>query len=100
MSFLHLPVIAMMYPPVSNPSLVFTGWALPPAGGPDVVVALPAMIAVDPHVTPFRRPATVFVHGRRGADANHNLRKRCRRKQCESKQQCQCNLLHDESSPP
>jgi hypothetical protein len=79
-------MITMADPPVSNPTLVFTGWTLPAAGGPDVTVTLPAVVAGDPHVTPFRWSAALFVHGRRGTNANHNLRKRCRREQCESKQ--------------
>ena len=83
-SFLHLPVIAMVDPPGSNPTLVFLGRTLPAAGGPDVVVALPAVVAGDPHVTPIRWPAAVFVHGPRWTYADHNLRKRGRREQCES----------------
>jgi hypothetical protein len=37
---------------------------------------------------------------RRWSYANHNLRIRRRRHQSDSKQQCQCNFFHDESSPP
>ena len=86
MSFLHLIMITMADPSVRDPTLVFTGWTLPAAGNPDIVVAFVAVVAVDPHVTPFRWPAAVFMHRRRWANADHNLRKRGRREQCESKQ--------------
>jgi hypothetical protein len=65
----------MVNPPVSLPTLALMGWTLPAAGGPDVVVTFIAVIAVDPHVTTFRWPATVFVHGPRWPNADHNLRK-------------------------
>jgi hypothetical protein len=77
-------MIMMFYPPVSDPALSLMGWTLPAAGNPDIVVALPAVIAIDPHKTTLRRPAALFVHGRRWANADHYLRKRCRREQCES----------------
>ena len=74
-TFLHLPVIAAVDPPVGDPTLPFMGRALPAAGSPDVVVAFPAVVAVDPHVSAIGRPAAFFVHGWRRSDANHNLRK-------------------------
>jgi hypothetical protein len=68
-------MIAPVNPPVRNPTLVFMGWTLPAAGGPDVVVTFIAVIAVDPYVTTFRRPAALFVDWVRGANADRNLRK-------------------------
>jgi hypothetical protein len=99
-SFLHLPMVAAVSPPVGDPALVFTGWTIPATGGPNVTVTLPTMVAVDPHVAPIRRRATAFVDRRRWANANRNLRKGGRGVESKSKQQRQCNLLHDESIPP
>ena len=99
-TFLHLPMVATVDPPVGNPTMVSLGWTIPAAGCPDVVIAFITVIAPDPHVTTIWWPATVFVHGPRWANADHNLRKRCRRAKCESKQECQCNLFHHESNPP
>ena len=79
-------MIVMFYPPVSDPALALMGRTLPAAGNPDVVVAIPAVIAVDPHETTLRRPAALFNDRGRGANADHYLRKRCRRQQCESEQ--------------
>jgi hypothetical protein len=76
----------MFYPSVSDPALTLMGWTFPAAGNPDVVVTFVAVIAVDPHETTLRRPTALFVHRRRWANADHNLRKRCRREQCESEQ--------------
>jgi hypothetical protein len=44
------------------------------------------MIAVDPDITTLRRPAALFVYRRRWANADHDLRKRCRREQSKGKQ--------------
>jgi hypothetical protein len=74
-SFLHLIMITMADPPVSNPTLVFLRRTLPAAGGPDVVVAFIAVIAVYPYVATLRWPTTVFVDGVRRPNADHNLRK-------------------------
>ena len=68
-------MIVMSYPPVRNPARTWMRWAFPAAWGPDVAVALPAMIAVNPHETTFRWPASLFVHRRRRRNADHNLRK-------------------------
>jgi len=68
-------MVTMADPPVSNPTLALMRWTLPASGGPDVTAAFPAVIAIDPHETPFRWPAALFVHGRRWANADHHLRK-------------------------
>jgi hypothetical protein len=73
-SILQFIMIAMADPSVSLPTLALTGWTLPAAGGPDVVVTFIAVIAVDPHVATLRWPATVFVDGVRRPNADHNLR--------------------------
>ena len=74
--------------------------ALPAAGGPDVVVALPAMIAVDPHIASIRRRATPLNNRSRRPDANHDLRERGRSGERKCKQQRECKFLHDKSIPP
>jgi len=79
-------MIAAAPPAVSDPTLVFLGRTIPATGGPDVVVAFVAVIAGDPHITPIRWPAAIFVNGRRRRDADHNLRKRCRGAKSESEQ--------------
>jgi hypothetical protein len=61
-------------PAVSNPALMLLRWTLPATGDPDVVVAIIALIAIDPHITALRRTTTFFVDGPRRADANCDLR--------------------------
>ena len=99
-AFLHLPVVALVNPPVGNPTSAFMRWTLPAARRPDITATLPAVIAVNPHKAPLWRTAALFVHGGRRTDANYNLRERSRRSQGESQQQCHCNLLHGDSIPP
>jgi hypothetical protein len=77
--FLHLIMIAAMPPAVSNPPLARMFRTLPAAGSPDVVVAIVAVIASGPYITPLRRTAAVFVDAMRRADANRDLRKRSHR---------------------
>jgi hypothetical protein len=72
-SFLQLIMVAMAYPSVRNPTLVFMGWTLPAAGSPDVTAIFPAMITVDPHISTLRRPTALFNDRGRGANADHNL---------------------------
>jgi hypothetical protein len=79
-------MITMTDPSVRNPTLALMGWTLPAAWGPNVAAILPAMIAVDPDITTLRRPAALFVYRRRWANADHDLRKRCRREQSKGKQ--------------
>jgi hypothetical protein len=95
-SLLQLPVVSPMNPPVRDPTLVRLWRTIPSAGGPDVVVAFPAVVPGDPHVASVRRRTPALVNRSRRPDANHNLRERSRRQQCKSKQYCQCNLLHNE----
>jgi hypothetical protein len=68
-------MVTTVDPPVSNPTLALMGWTFPAARGPDVTAALPAVIAVDPHVTTLGWPAALFMHGRWRANADYNLRK-------------------------
>ena len=80
-------ILAMaMDPVVGYPVLAVTGRLLVVAGRPDVMVGVIAMIAGLPHVSLSRRWAAPFIHWRRWSDANHNLRKRCRRHQSKSEQ--------------
>jgi len=85
----------VMFPVVSNPALTPMRRLLVVAGRPGVMIAVVAVIAVLPYVSISRRWAAPFVHWRGWPDANHDLRKRCRRDQGKSEQQCQCNFFHE-----
>jgi len=89
-------ILAMtVFPVVGHPTLPPMRRLLVAARRPDIMVAFVTVIAVLPYISIPRRWATPFVHWRGGPDANHDLRKRCRRDQGKSEQQCQCDLLHE-----
>jgi hypothetical protein len=48
---------------------------VPAARNPDIGASVPAMIAVNPDITPIRGWRPVFDHRRRRPNANDNLRK-------------------------
>jgi hypothetical protein len=79
-------MIAFVNPLVRGPTLAGMGRTLPAAGDPDITAVVPAVIAVDPHESSLRRPTAFFDDGSRRANADHNLRERSRREQCECKQ--------------
>ena len=80
-------ILAMAMDPVMGyPVLAVTGRLLVVARRPDVMVSVVAMIAGLPHVSLPGRRAAPFILWRRWADANHDLRKRCRRHQSKSEQ--------------
>ena len=82
-------------PVVGDPALTPMRRLLVVAGGPDIMAAVVAVIAGLPYVSLPGRWAAPFVHWRGWSDANHDLRKRCRRDQGKGEQQCQCNFLHE-----
>ena len=84
-----------MDPVVSHPMLAPLRRSIVAAGRPDIMVAFVAVIAGLPFVSLSGRRAAPFVHWRGWPNANHDLRKRCRRDQDESEQQCQCDFLHE-----
>lgn len=85
----------VMDPVVGDPVLAPMRRPLVVAGRPNIVVGVVAMISGLPYISLSRRWAAPFVHRRGWPDANHDLRKRCRRDQGKSEQQCQCNFLHE-----
>jgi hypothetical protein len=84
-----------VFPVVGDPALTPVGRLLVVAGRPDIMAAVVAVIAGLPYVSLPRRWAAPLVHWRGWPDANYDLRKRCRRDQGKSEQQCQCNFLHE-----
>ena len=96
----HHPLTMAMDPLVGDPVRVGMGRTLPAARNPDVVVARPALVAVDPHKSSIRRRTGALIDGSRRPHANRHLRKSSRGKQSKSQQRCQCNLFHDKSTPP
>ena len=89
-------ILAMaVFPVVGDPALTPVGRLLVVAGRPDIMAAVVAVIAGLPYVSLPRRWAAPLVHWRGWPDANYDLRKRCRRDQGKSEQQCQCNFLHE-----
>jgi len=95
-AFNQHPFPMAVNPMMRNPACALMGRTIPAARCPDVVVPFPAVITGNPHVSPLRRRTPLFVDGRRRRDTNRNLRKRGRRNQRKSKQNCPCNLLHSE----
>jgi hypothetical protein len=66
------PAIAPLLPAMGNPGRAGMRGADPVAVDPDVAVAIPAVIAVDPDPAFMRRRAIVFDDGRGRRHANHN----------------------------
>ena len=89
-------ILAMaMFPAMRDPVLASLRRSIIAAGRPDIMVAFVAVIAGLPFVSLAGRRPAPFVHGRGWSDANHDLRKRCRRDQGKSEQKCHCNFLHE-----
>ena len=74
MSFVHLIMVAIVDPPVRDPTLVLVGWTLPAAGSPDVVVTFIAVIAVDPRILAPGRVTTFFNDDAGRGNANEDVR--------------------------
>jgi hypothetical protein len=69
------PTIVVVNPAMGNPVRAGMGWTIPAAGNPDVVPAVPAVIAINPNESPLRCRRAALNDGGRWANANHNLRK-------------------------
>ena len=80
MPFDQHPFSVAVNPFVRHPVPTWLWRTIPAAGSPNIVVALPAVVAINPHESLLRRPTAFFNDWGRGANADHNLRKRCRRK--------------------
>jgi hypothetical protein len=74
------PAIVVVNPLVRNPDGVGLGRTVPAAGNPDIAVAIPVVITGDPHVAAIGWRRAALNDGSRRANANHNLRKRSRRR--------------------
>ena len=79
MPFPKFPVIAVVNPPVRLPVGTWMWRTIPAARHPHVAVAVPIVIARDPHKAGFGRWRSALDNRRRWGDANDNLRIRCRR---------------------
>jgi hypothetical protein len=66
------PTIAPLLPAMGNPDRAGMRGADPMAMGPNVAMAVPAVIAVDPHPAFMRRRAIAFDDGRGRRHASHN----------------------------
>ena len=66
------PAVATVFPAMSDPNGAAMRRADPVAVDPDVAVAIPAVIAVDPYITVMRRTVVRFDDGRRRRHAHHN----------------------------
>ena len=82
-------------PVVSDPALPPMGWLLVVAGRPGIMVAVVTVIAGLPYVSLAGRWTAALVDRRGRPDTKDDLRKRCRRNQGKSEQQCQCNFFHE-----
>jgi len=72
---------------MGDPDIAGMRRANPVAVDPDVAVAIPAVIAVNPDPAFMRRTLVGFVNGRRRRHANNHLRKSGGRHETECKQQ-------------
>ena len=81
------PAVTALFPAMRNPDRARMRRADPMAVDPDVAVAVPAVIAVDPDPSVMRRTIVSFDDGRGRRNANDNLRQSGRRSQTKSKQQ-------------
>ena len=78
------PAVAAMLPVMGDPDGVLMRWMSPIAMHPNVMVAIPAVIAVDPHPSRMRCMFMMFNDGRRRRNADDDLRHRDRRSETES----------------
>lgn len=86
-AFHQHPTVTAVLPAMRNPYCAAMRGANPVAVNPDVPVAIPAVIAVDPDPTFMRRMVVNFDDGLRGRHANDDLRHSGGRNETDSKQQ-------------
>jgi len=91
------PAIVMMDPPVRHPNRAGMRRTVPTAGNPHIAVAVPVMVARNPHVPAFRRWRPALNDRGRRSNANHNLRKRNCRRQTKGKKKCHQRFFHRNS---
>ena len=73
MAFDQDPAVATMFPAMGLPDGAGMLRARPVAVDPNVAVAVPAVIAIDPHPVAMRWAIVNLDDGRRRLYANHNL---------------------------
>ena len=88
------PAVTAMFPAMRDPDRATMRGANPVPVNPDVAVAIPAVIAVDPDPTFMRRTVVGFDDRRGGRHANYDLRHSGDRNETDSKQQRQCSFFH------
>lgn len=81
------PAVTAVLPVMRDPDRVAMRGTNPVAVDPDITVAIPAVIAVDPHPTFMRRTVVFFDDGRGRRDTNDNLSQRDAWHETDSKQQ-------------
>ena len=94
MAFDQDPAVAAMLPAMRHPDRAAMRGANPVAVNPDVTMAIPAVIAVDPDPTLMRWMVVDFDDRLGGSHANDDLRKSSGRHETDSKQQRQCSFFH------
>jgi len=93
------PFAVVVLPVMGNPDRMGMGGTIPAAGSPDIVVAIPAVVAGGPDHSVLRGRAAAFNDRGRRPFVRTALRKRRRGHQTERKQQRQCNLLDHGEAP-
>jgi hypothetical protein len=88
------PAFVAMDPAMGNPVSMGMGWALPATGNPDVAIAVPAVVAIDPDEFAAGGDGARFNDGGGWSDTDNDLRKGRSRQQSYSKQQSWNKLLH------
>ena len=81
------PAVAAVLPAMRHPDRAVMRRASPMTVDPDVAVAIPAVIAVDPNPSMMRRTVMSFDEGRGRLHAHYDLRKSGGRHETDSKQQ-------------
>ena len=94
MAFDQNPAIAALFPAMGNPDGAGMRWTRPTAMNPDVAVAVPAVITVDPYPSLVRWTVMMLNDGWRWCNADDDLRHRNRRRETQSEQPCQKSFLH------
>ncbi len=86
MAFDQDPAVATMFPAMGFPGGAGMRGAGPMAMNPNVAVAIPAVMAIDPHPSVVRRTVVTLDNGRRRLYADDNLSHRGHGRQKKSKQ--------------
>ena len=94
MTFNQDPAVTAMFPTMRNPNRAAMRGPHPVAVNPDVAVAVPAVITIDPDPTFMRWMVVDLDDGRRRRHANDDLRHNGGRNEADSKQQRQCSFFH------